>query len=118
MISNGIDMINIHRFQDLMRKEKFMNSIFTKEELNYIEKSNFNVSTIAGIFAAKEACLKALKQGIKNYKMTDIEILHNQNNAPYILLHNQIKKDFPIENLSLSISHDGDYAIAVVSILI
>ena len=118
MISNGIDMINIHRFQDLMRKEKFMNSIFTKEELNYIEKSNFNVSTIAGIFAAKEAWLKALKQGIQNYIMTDIEILHNQNNAPYILLHNQIKKDFPIENLSLSISHDGDYAIAVVSILI
>ena len=39
MISNGIDMINIHRFQDLMRKEKFMNSIFTKEELNYIEKN-------------------------------------------------------------------------------
>ena len=116
MISNGIDLVNIHRFQDLVNNKTIMNSIFTEKELQYIQKRNSNLSTIAGLFAAKEAFLKALKKGINHYSMKDIEISHDNNNAPFIILHNQIKKDFLIENLSLSISHDGDYSIAVVCI--
>lgn len=117
MISNGIDIVNIHRFQELVKKENFMNSIFTTQELDYIEKRNFNLATIAGLFCAKEAFLKSIKKGIQNYTLKEIEVLHDDNNAPFLTLHNQIKKDFPIENLSLSISHDGDYAIAIVSFI-
>lgn len=117
MISNGIDLIKIERFSKLITNEKFMNSIFTIQELEYIKKCNNNLATIAGLFASKEAFLKAIKKGIQNYSIKDIEISHDKNNAPFIILHNQIKKDFPIENLSLSISHDGDYAIAIVSLI-
>ncbi len=117
MISNGIDLVNITRFSKLIEKEKFMSSIFTHNELEYIKKSNNNLATIAGLFAAKEAFLKAIKKGIQNYSVKDIEVTHDENNAPFIILHNQIKKDFPVENLSLSISHDGDYAIAIISFI-
>lgn len=117
MISNGVDILNIHRFQELVKKEHFMNSIFTEKEKEYIQKHGNNLATIAGLFCAKEAFLKSLKKGIQNYSLKEIEIFHDENNAPLIVLHGQIKKDFPIENLSLSISHDGDYAVAFVSIL-
>lgn len=116
MILNGIDLVYISRFEHLMENKTFMNSIFLESELTYI-KEHPNLSAIAGIYAAKEACLKALKKGINHYSLKDIEISHNKDNAPFIIFHNDLKKDFEIKSISLSISHDKDYAIAMVSIL-
>lgn len=117
MITNGIDIINIQRFSKLITKETFFNKNFTNNEINYIKKTNYNLSTIAGLYASKEAFLKAIKKGINNYSLKDIEINHNEENAPFIALHNIIKKDIEYQDISLSISHDGNYAIAEVFIL-
>ena len=115
MISNGIDLIKIDRFSTLIDNNKFMNDNFNTNEIKYI---NNNVQTLAGLFCAKEALLKALKKGINNYSLKDIEINHDSNSAPYIILHNKIKEDFNVKDISLSISHDGDYAIAIVLLII
>ena len=111
MISNGIDLVKIDRFEDLKNNAIFMNKTFTDKELEYIKFRNNNTSTIAGLYASKEAFLKALKKGLDYCPLKDIEVLHD-NNAPFIVFHN----DSNIES-SLSISHDGEYAIAIVSIL-
>ena len=50
------------------------------------------------------ANFKALGTGIK-LPLSDIEICHNDNGKPYFK---------GIDNCDLSISHDGDYAIATV----
>lgn len=113
MISNGIDIVKIDRFNSLKDNDSFMNSIFNEKEIEYINLHNNNTSTIAGMFAAKEAFLKAHKKGINNYSLKDIEISHDDNNAPFI-----ISNIFDTNNVSLSISHDGEYAIAFVSIII
>ena len=113
MISNGIDLVLINRFKNLINNKRFLEDNFNNSEIDYINKHN-SLDTIAGIYAAKEAFLKALKKGINNYSLKDIEILHDNNNCPYINLHNNLKKDFNINNISISISHDGDYAIAMV----
>lgn len=116
MISNGIDLVSIKRFEKFIDNESFLNSIFNTEEIIYIKKHK-KLDTIAGMFAAKEAMLKSIKKGINNYSLKDIEILHDDNNAPYIVLHGKLKEDYEIENISLSISHDGNYAVAIVSFL-
>ena len=113
MISNGIDLVEIKRFEKLINNKNFINKYFTLQEVKYIN----NINTMAGIFAAKEAFLKAIKKGINDYIIKDIEILHDANKAPYIVLHNQLKKDIDYKNISLSISHDLNYAIASVIIL-
>ena len=113
MISNGIDLVYIKRFEKCIDDNTFLNSIFNEQEIEYIKKHK-TLDTIAGLFAAKEAMLKALKKGINNYSLKDIEISHDSNNAPYIILHGNIEKDYHINNISLSISHDGDYAVAIV----
>lgn len=115
MISNGIDLVKINRFDDLKKDNKFMKKIFTKKEIEYINLRDWNTATIAGLFAAKEACLKALKKGIDACPLKDIEISHD-NNAPLIIIHNNLNEKY--SNTSLSISHDGDYAIAIVSIIV
>ena len=117
MISNGIDLVYIKRFENFIDNDIFLESIFNNEEINYIKKHK-KLDTIAGLFAAKEAMLKALKKGINNYSLKDIEISHDSNNAPFIILHNDIKKECEIDNISLSISHDNDYAVAIVTVLL
>lgn len=115
MIQNGIDMVSIPRFQKLLNNDIFLKKYFTDEEINYVHN---NVSSLAGIFAAKEALLKALKVGISKYPIKDIEIIHNELGAPEIRLFNQIKKDTENYSFSISISHDSNYAIAIVSFIL
>lgn len=111
----GIDLVEINRFNELKDNDSFMNKVFNENEINYIKKRNYNLSTIAGLYASKEAFLKAIKKGINNYSLKDIEIYHDNNSAPYVKFHNELEK-FNDKNISLSISHDGDYAIAILFI--
>lgn len=115
MISNGIDLVKIDRFEKLKSNNTFMTNNFTENELEYIKFRDDDTATIAGLFAAKEAYLKAIKKGIDDCSLKDIEISHD-NNAPFIIVHNNSSNT--INNVSVSISHDGEYAISIVSIII
>lgn len=116
MHSIGIDLIKNDRFKELINNNTFINKVFNKDELNYIEKAKYSLNTISGLYAAKEAFLKAIKKGINNYSLKDIEVVHDDNNAPSIILHNELKELYNNYNISLSISHDGDYTTAIVLI--
>lgn len=113
MIQNGVDIVSIDRFKTLIDNDNFLNKYFTKKEIDYINK---NINSLAGIFAAKESLLKALKVGMK-YPMKDIEVDHDELGAPKFNLYNEIKKDTENYSFSVSISHDGDYAIAITSFI-
>ncbi len=116
MNSVGIDILNVNRMEKIKNKEKFMKNIFNEKEIEYIQKKNNNNQTIAGLYCAKEAFLKAIKKGIDTYSLKDIEISHNNDGAPFIILHNELEKEYKNINISLSISHDGDYATAIILI--
>jgi len=112
----GIDMIEIKRIGMAIKKNnKFMNRIFTAKEIQYFSDCNWSVNTIAGSFAAKEAVMKALGTGLRGFKWTDVEIMRDNMGRPCVLLNNYAK-DFAertgIINISISISHCKDYAVA------
>lgn len=98
----GIDIVEIRRFSF----KKNIIKIFTKEELDYASSKANYCQSLAGIFAAKEAALKAYGLKISSIIRKKIEIRHI-NNIP-ILYIDSVKT-----NASISISHDGDYAVAV-----
>lgn len=100
MFKIGTDIIRISRIEKSIKKNSFKEAVFTADEIAYAKKSE----TFAGMFAAKEAYLKAVGTGI-NCRLNAIEILHNERGKPYI---NGVK------NCDVSISHDGDYAAATV----
>ncbi len=100
MFRIGTDIIRISRIEKSLEKESFKLSVFTDNEILYSKKAE----TFAGIFAAKEAYFKAKRTGI-NQRLNSIEINHDEKGKPYIS---------GVEHADVSISHDGDYAIASV----
>ncbi len=114
MYNIGIDLVYSKRLEKDKNNDAFLNRIFNDQEIKYIKKRNYNINTIAGLFASKEAFLKSIKKGINNYSLKDIEVVHDDNNAPSIVLHNELYDLYKDYHISLSISHDGDYATAIV----
>ena len=115
MIKIGTDIIQISRIKHSIDKFgiKFLEKYLTDNEIKLINK----VETAAGFWAAKEAVSKALECGIgKDLAFKDIYIFKTKKGAPHFRLNKKINLD--IISSSLSISHDGDFAIAVVTISI
>jgi holo-[acyl-carrier protein] synthase len=110
----GTDIVRVERIGESIAKfgEKFLERFLNRDEI----ESAKSVNSIAGYWAAKEAVSKALGCGIgKELSFLDIEIQKSPKGAPLFVLHSD---RFEIESSSLSISHDGGFAIAVVAIVI
>lgn len=113
----GIDTVEISRIKKVVsRSEKFLEKIFSKQELKYIESRNYNASTIAGMFSAKESVSKTLGTGIRGFDWTDIEIIHDDLGKPTVKL-NRGAKDIAdekcLKNIIVSISHDKEKAMSI-----
>lgn len=112
----GIDIVEIKRIEDALNKNKrFLDKLFTKEEIKYFESRNFKIETIAGNFAAKEAISKAMGTGIRNFNFTDIEILRNELGKPIVKTYNNLNKmciDYNVLEIKVSISHSDNYAVS------
>ncbi len=102
----GIDIIEIKRIDILIEKhgEKFLRRIFTENEINYAGKKK-SAESFAGMFAAKEAYIKAV--GGNGIEFKEIEILHDKNNKPF---YNIKLKNY---SCNLSISHNKTIATAI-----
>lgn len=115
IIGIGTDIIEINRVEKAInRTNNFLEKAFTEKEINYFKTRNFNVNTIAGNFAAKEAISKAFGSGFRGFGLRDIEILRDGFGKPVVNLTKNIydiieRKDF---NIYVSISHSRDNAIA------
>jgi len=108
----GTDIIQVNRIENSLKKfgNKFLTRFLTAKEIQIAHK----VETIAGFWAAKEAIAKALGCGIgKDLSFLDIEIHKDKKGAPSFSI-DTTNTQFQITNSSLSISHDGNFAIAVV----
>ena len=111
----GIDIVEIERFREVDFK-KFIEKYLTENEMKYLLNKHNKHETIAGIYACKEAVLKAFKIGIgKGIKLKDIEILH-QDDIPILNKNNTILKLMKERNLTqidVNISHSEVNAIAI-----
>lgn len=109
----GIDIVQISRIKESKAKfgEKFLNRFLDKEEQALVKSDE----TLAGFYAAKEAASKALGLGIgKDCSFLDIKISKTSKNAPLISFSQKLVEKFNIKEAALSISHDGNFAIAAV----
>ena len=111
----GIDLIKTSRMKNLIEKfgEKALLKFLSAQEIKLVK----NYKTASGFWAVKEATSKALGTGIgSECSFHDITITKSKKGAPQIKLSKNIIKKFNIKDLSVSITHDGKYAIAVVAI--
>ena len=116
IVGIGNDIIEIERIEKAISKEGFKNKIYSQRELENIEKRGNRTETYAGIFSAKEAISKAIGTGVREFSLTDLEILNDDLGKPYVVVSEKLdkilrnkKEDYQIE---ISISHSKKYAIA------
>ena len=121
IVGIGNDIIEIERIEKAISKEGFKNKVYTQKELENIEKRGDRVETYAGIFSAKEAISKAIGTGVREFSLTDLEILNDDLGKPYVAVSEKLdkiiqskKENYQIE---IAISHSKKYATAVAIIL-
>lgn len=114
----GTDIVKISRIAAAIESDAFLNRVFTKSERDYCDGKPDRAQSYAGIFCAKESAVKAVKCGFGAGVMpTDIEIGHDGTGAPTLTARGGAARFFDGCEASVSISHDGDYAVAVVMLV-
>jgi holo-[acyl-carrier protein] synthase len=112
----GTDIVEIVRIRESVEKwgDQFLNKVFNDDEITYCYSKNDPAMHLAGRFAAKEACIKALSTFIKGHlSMKEIGISNDESGKPTIKIS---KEGFGPEaiKLHLSLSHERKYAVASV----
>ena len=111
----GTDIIEISRIEKAINRTKlFKEKVYTKKEIEHIEKKKNPYASYAGRFAAKEAISKALGTGVRDFLLKDIEILNDELGKPIVYLYNEIKKLAEGLKIQISISHSREYAVSTV----
>ena len=120
IVGIGNDIIEIERIEKAISKEGFKDKIYTQRELENIKKRGNRAETYAGVFSAKEAISKAIGTGVREFSLTDLEILNDDLGKPYVVVSEKLdkilkakKEDYQIE---ISISHSKKYATAMAII--
>jgi len=111
----GVDICVIERIEKMMNRfgSKTLEKFLTPKEILLVK----SVSTAAGFWAAKEAASKAIGTGIgKECGFFDIKLSKSNKGQPLLKYKKHIRKKFNIKESSLSITHDGGFAIAVVAV--
>ena len=117
-ITCGTDIIEIERIKESIESlgDKFLERVFTKNEIEYCEsKKAVKYQHYAARFAAKEAVFKAVSNLLDNkYDIgwQNIELVNDTSGKPKI---NLVGIDIEeLAGLDVSVSHCREYATAMV----
>jgi len=122
-LTTGVDLIEIARIASAVERwgERFARRVWTPAERAYCAG---RVQSLAARWAAKEAAAKALGVGLRGLgspsagvAWTDIEVGRDPAGRPWLLLHGAAGEraaSLGISEWSLSLSHSGGLAIALV----
>lgn len=121
-IHQGVDIVEIPRFKKIFQRNmNFVSDIFTEREKEYCLARKDPYTHFAGRFAVKEASMKALGIGMTgsgiDHAFQEIETVPGPSGKPVLSFKGWVekisrKKD--IRQLTVSISHSADYAVASV----
>lgn len=107
----GNDLVFIPDFEHSLT-HLFKSKAYTENEIAYCELFDNSLLRYASTWAAKEAVYKAVKQLDKaTLPWKKIEIIREKiGGCPHVIFHHNPANPFQV---SLTLSHDGDYAWAI-----
>ena len=120
-IKCGTDIIEIDRIKESIESlgERFLNKVFTANEIEYCEsKKTQKYQHYAARFAAKEAVFKAISESLPDkfaLGWCDYEVLNDETGKPNVRITGLDLSN--IENIDLSISHCKQYAVATAVVV-
>jgi holo-[acyl-carrier protein] synthase len=116
----GADVVAISRVEALLRRhgDRFLERLFTTGERSECLGRARPAAHLAARLAAKEAGMKALGTGWSGgIGWRDLAVRSDARGAPSLLLDGMARRQaeaLGIRRALVSLSHDGDYAFAVV----
>lgn len=119
----GLDLVEISRIQESVDRfgDRFLRRLFSDGEIAYAQsRPARRAEHLAARFAAKEAAIKAFALAEAGMAWRDIEVQRDDDGAPRLALHGraaEAAERLGVTHIALSLSHDGDYAGAVVTAL-
>jgi len=118
IITHGIDLVDFPRIEQMIERhgDRFVDRVFTAAEQAYARANRNTIEKYAGRFAAKEAVLKLIGTGWRGrIAWTDIEVTNNSAGRPQVTLSGEVKEiaeRLRIQQISISITHTANFAIA------
>lgn len=119
----GFDLVQVSQVAASLEQfgAAYQRRLFTPLELEYAGRDDsVQAERLAARFAAKEAVIKALQLGDEGIGWREIEVVKLADGDCDVLLHGrtaELARRKGVERVLLSLSHDGDYAGAFVSVL-
>jgi len=119
LLGLGMDLVEIDRIEDSLHKfgDRFLHRIFHPSEVAYAQGQARPATHLAARFAAKEATIKALGLTDTGVAWTDMEVRRAADGHCTLRLHGAARRQadaLGADAIALSLTHDGDYAAAVV----
>ena len=118
IIAHGIDLVDFGRIEGMLEKhpQRFLDRVYTPTEQTDADHTKNRIEKLAGRFAAKEAVMKLIGTGWRDgVAWTDIEVVNNPLGQPIVSISGKVKEfadEKGIEQITLSITHTANFAIA------
>src|ERR1700678_4515174 len=116
IVGTGIDIAEVDRIASSIERfgRRFLERVFTADEIRYCESKANKSERYAGRFAAKEAAMKAIGTGwSRGVTWQDVEVRRAPGSRPTIVFHNRAGEFFHklgATRAHLSITHTKDSA--------
>lgn len=120
IVGMGTDLCEIRRVERSIERfgDRFLERIFTAGEIAYCMSKKSFAESFAARFAAKEAGAKALGTGISHgVSWQELEVRRAPSGRPSLQLSGraaELAARLGVETISLSLTHTGDMALAMV----
>jgi holo-[acyl-carrier protein] synthase len=120
IVGLGLDIAEIDRIEAAIVRHGalIIERLYTPSEAAYCESYRHKFERYAGRFAAKEAAMKALGTGWRRgVRWRDIEVVREPSGKPSLSLKGAAKRiaeELGMKNISLTITHSGNLALAEV----
>jgi holo-[acyl-carrier protein] synthase len=117
----GIDLVDVRRIRASLVDfgVRFERRLFTEQEIMDASPDPVvKAERLAARFAAKEAALKAFGLGAVGVNWRELEVVRRADGAPVLQVHGKAEihlRQIGATHWALSLSHDGDQAIAIVA---
>ena len=117
IVGIGVDIVEVERLEKTVTRfgNRFLNRVFTEQEIAYSMSKTHSCQKLASRFAAKEAAFKALGTGVTNWREAETTI--EPSGKPNLNLHGQAAdhaRSLGVVRSHISASDTEHHAVAVV----
>jgi len=120
IVGSGVDLCEVDRIRQAIERhgQRFIDRVYTPNEIAYVERKANKYERYAARFAAKEAGMKAIGTGWRRgVRWQDFEVSNLPSGKPTLLFHG-VAAEFAAKlgatNVSLSLTHTAQQGMAFV----